>query len=482
MSDDLKTESDLVELQRQDPELKVIFHYLEEGVLPENDRQARRLALEKTNYDIVDGVLCYVHPDFPDNFRIAVPQCLQSTLLKESHDGKFAGHFAERKLYSTLRNKYWWKGMRADVLTHCRRCLPCASRKGPGRRRRALLQPIPVGGPFHTVGVDVLQLPQSFDGNKYAIVFMDYLTKWPEVFATSNQTAETIARLFVEHIVARHGVPERLLSDRGQNFLSRLVTEVCQLLGSSKVNTSGYHPQCDGLVEKFNSTLVSMLSKCVEKRGRNWDTHLPYLLFAYHVAVQDSTQHSPFFLLYGRHPRVPSDTSLDLPRTPYQVEFEDYAAELVANLSEAWSLAHESIKQAQRRQKAQYDKGLKEPSYTIGQRVMVHHPSQIRGEAWKLARPYFGPYEVLAVTPSNAEVKPLHSPNAKTIFVALDRLRPCYTEMENDVWLGHGTSVQKAAKSQQKTKQKPISSPRPSTTCSGPVTRSKARAMKIAST
>jgi hypothetical protein len=124
-----------------------------------------------------------------------------------------------------------------------------------------------VGGPFHTVGVDVLQLPQSFDGNKYTIVFMDYLTKWPEVFAISDQTAETIGQLFVESIVAWHGVPERLLSDRGQNFLSRLVAEVCQLLGLTKVNTSGYHPQCDGLVEKLNSTLINMLSKCVEKRG-----------------------------------------------------------------------------------------------------------------------------------------------------------------------------------------------------------------------
>lgn len=76
MPDDLKPESDLVELQRQDPELKVIFHYLEEGVLPENDKQARCLVLEKTNYDIVDGVLCYANPDFPDNLWIAIPQCL----------------------------------------------------------------------------------------------------------------------------------------------------------------------------------------------------------------------------------------------------------------------------------------------------------------------------------------------------------------------------------------------------------------------
>jgi transposase InsO family protein len=147
------------------------------------------------------------------------------------------------------------------------------------------LQPIPVGGPFHTVGVDVLQLPRTLDGNQYAIVFVDYLTKWPEVYAVPNQTADTIARLLVEQIVARHGVPERLLSDRGPNFLSSLVEKVCQLLGTSKINTSGYHPQCDGLVEKFNSTLINMLAKSAGKHGSEWDKHLPYVLFAYRVAV-----------------------------------------------------------------------------------------------------------------------------------------------------------------------------------------------------
>ena len=72
-----------------------------------------------------------------------------------------------------------------------------------------------VGGPFHTIGVDVLQLPLSYDGNKYAVVFMDYLTKWCEVFAVTDQTAQTIAKLLVEGVICRHGVPERLLSDCG---------------------------------------------------------------------------------------------------------------------------------------------------------------------------------------------------------------------------------------------------------------------------
>ena len=119
--------------------------------------------------------------------------------------------------------------------------------------------------------MDVLQLPPTYNGNRYAIVFSDYLTKWPEVFPSPDQKAETIARLLVEQIVPRHGVPEQLLSDRGQNFLSELMLEVCKLLGTKKLNTMGYHPQTDGLVERLNRTLITMQSKCVEKHGRDWD-------------------------------------------------------------------------------------------------------------------------------------------------------------------------------------------------------------------
>ena len=357
--------------------------------------------------------------------------------MKETHGGRFAGHFAERKMHSTLKKKYWWNQMHADIRQHCRTCLTCASRKGPGRSVHPFLQPIPVGGPFHRVGVDVLQLPLTFSGNQYAVVFMDYFTKWPEVFAVPNQRTETIARLLVECVISRHGVPELLLSDRGPNFLSELVNEVCGLVGTVKINTAGYHPQCDGLVEKFNSTIINMLSKCVEKHGRDWDDHLPYLLFAYRVAVQESIQESPFFLLYGRDPRIPTEMALTQPTTLYQVEFPDYRAELVAHLSDAWALAHQNIKLAQVKQKTQYDKHSKETKLRVGDRVMVYMPGEVKGKAWKFARPYHGPYRLLSITPTNAEVRLIDCPDEKSKFVPLDHVRSCYPEMNDSVWTGY---------------------------------------------
>ena len=105
-----------------------------------------------------------------------------------------------------------------------------------------------------------------------------------------------IPRLLVTEIFCRHGAPEHLLSDQGANFLTNLSTKVCKLLNISKVNTSGYHPQTDGLVEKINSTMISMLSNVAETSGRDWDKHLPFILFAYHAAVHDSTQESSLLL------------------------------------------------------------------------------------------------------------------------------------------------------------------------------------------
>ena len=120
-----------------------------------------------------------------------------------------------------LQRHYWWRGIRADITKWSRGCLTCAT-YSTGRAVHSPLTPIAVAGPFDRIGVDVIQFPRSSSGKQYAIV---YLTKWPEVFAVSDQTAATIAKLLVEEIVSRHGVPSEVLSDRGRAFLSELMKE-----------------------------------------------------------------------------------------------------------------------------------------------------------------------------------------------------------------------------------------------------------------
>ena len=162
-----------------------------------------------------------------------------------------------------LAQRYWWDGMYKDVHAYCRSCLTCASYRGTGRRVRPQLMPILVGGPFYRVGVDIMELPQTVNGNRYVISFVDYLTKWVELFPSDNQTSETIVKLLIDRVICCHGVPEALISDRGPNLLSTLMQEVCEVTGMQKLNTTAYHPQADGLVENFNRTLRAMLDKII---------------------------------------------------------------------------------------------------------------------------------------------------------------------------------------------------------------------------
>ena len=137
-------------------------------------------------------------------------------LLKKmrAHGRPVGGHLGDVKVHSELQYNYWWPEMRTDVRELSHGCLVCATRN-PGRRTKPPLIPIPVAGPLDREGVDVIQFPRLLDGNQYAVVFVDYLTKWPEVFTVPVQSATTIAKLLVEEIVSRHPVPADVLGDRG---------------------------------------------------------------------------------------------------------------------------------------------------------------------------------------------------------------------------------------------------------------------------
>ena len=134
------------------------------------------------------------------SLRAIPPKACREKLFHEAHDGVFGGHLKANKIIGELGKHYWWPGMSSDVIKWCQACLVCATRC-LGRAVKPLLTPIPVSGPFDRVGVDVIQFVKSKSGNQYAVVFVDYRTKWPEVFPVADQTTLTIARLLVEEII-----------------------------------------------------------------------------------------------------------------------------------------------------------------------------------------------------------------------------------------------------------------------------------------
>ncbi len=167
-------ETTLEKKQHSDPTLKKRIDYLTLGVLPEEDREAQELVLSKSQYQVVDGILYRVQSD--KTLRIIPPTLDREGLFQQAHSGVFSGHLRDAKIHSELAKHYWWPGMRADIIKWCRGCLTCATRR-VGWQERPPMVPIPVAGPFDKVGVDILQLPTSYQGNKYVVVFVDYLTK-----------------------------------------------------------------------------------------------------------------------------------------------------------------------------------------------------------------------------------------------------------------------------------------------------------------
>ena len=152
----------------------------------------------------------------------------------------------------------------------------------------------------------VSHLPCSRRGHRYVLVVCDYATRYPEAIAMRTIDAERVAEELVQ-MFARVGIPQEILTDQGTNFTSQLLAQVYRLLQVIGLRTSPYHPQTDGMVERFNATLKEMLRKSASEDGKDWDQLLPYLLFAYREVPQESTGFSPFELLYGRDVRGPLD-------------------------------------------------------------------------------------------------------------------------------------------------------------------------------
>ena len=192
---------------------------------------------------------------------------------------------------------------------------------GTGRVQRP---PLHLQRAFQILGVDIMELPKTKQGNQYVVVFQDFLTKWPLVFPVPDQKAVRLARLLAEDVIPTFGVPESLLSDRGTNLLSHLMKDVCTLLGIKKLNTTAYHPLCDGMVERFNRTLKAMLRKHAAKFGTQWDNYLPGVLWAYRNTPHESTKEKPSFLLFGFDCRSPMEAALLPPQTVTPANASDY--------------------------------------------------------------------------------------------------------------------------------------------------------------
>ena len=223
--------------------------------------------------------------------------------------------------------------------------------------------------PFQRIAMDIVgPLPRSKVGNKYILTVCDYATRYPKAVPLPSIEAERIAKELVK-LFSRVGIPDEILTDQGTNFMSALLQEIYRLLHIKRIRTTPYHPQTDGLVERFNSTLKAMLKKLTSRNQKDWDELLPYLLFAYREVPQESTGFAPFELLYGRRVRGPLDVLKEV-WTGEEVENVSVAAHVMQmreRLQEMSSIARESLVRAQKKQKRYYDERAKPQALEVGE-------------------------------------------------------------------------------------------------------------------
>ncbi|CAK1603027.1 unnamed protein product [Parnassius mnemosyne] len=219
---------------------------------------------------IQDGVLCRKWENVLGDschLQMVVPMAKVLDVLQLYHNGCSGGHLGVKRTLLKIRERFYCVHCRDDVEDWCRKCTSCAAVKGPQTRSRGALKLYNVGAPWERIAIDVAgPFLESESGNKYFMVVMDYFTTWPEVFVITNQEASTVANKLFYEVFCRFGVPLEINSDLQRNLESQIFQEICRVMGTHKTRTTSYHPQFDGMVERFNQTLERYLAKVVEKR------------------------------------------------------------------------------------------------------------------------------------------------------------------------------------------------------------------------
>ena len=221
----------------------------------------------------------------------------------------------------------------------------------------------------------------------------DYATRYPEAIPLRSIDAEHVAEELVQ-VFSRVGIPEEILTDQGTNFMSQLLAEVYKFLRIKPIRTSPYHPQTDGLVERFNKTLKTMVRKMAISEGRDWDTLLPYVLFAYREVPQASTGFSPFELLYGREVRGPLDVLRETWEEPTSggENVISHVLSMREKLATMSAIVRENMERAQATQKTWYDRTARTRGFKPGDRVLVLLPTSTH----KLRAQWQGLYRVVS--------------------------------------------------------------------------------------
>lgn len=334
--------------------------------------------------------------------QVVLPHCKRSEVIKMAHDTPLAGHLGEKKTIQRIKYSFFWPTIKNDVKKYCESCKECQLRRPVTYRDRIPIRPlVRPETPFEVWSVDCIGPlePPSGRGHKFVICAIDLCTRWAEAIPVRDISAKTTCNVLMK-IFAQTGFPKIICSDQGTNFTSKLTAAFEELLGISPRFSTPGHPESMGSIERWNRTLKNMLNKNIQQHGRNWDIHLPYLLFAYREVPHTTTGVSPFQMVYGRVPAGPLSLLKEVwagtRKIPTDVSrpVEKYLQELEDNLRKAHEIAREHAEIAQEDYTMRYNLRAKEKFFNVGDQVLVLIPSSTH----KLLSTWIGPVTVVELT------------------------------------------------------------------------------------
>src|SRR6266498_4021823 len=230
--------------------------------------------------------------------RRVVPQVETKWIMSIFHDDPTKAHQSFDVMYNQISKRYIWQSMRNDIKEYAKTCFQCQKRGSMKQNNQK--RTIPPTDIFETWGIDIVgPLPITREGNRYIVVAMDYFSRWPEARPLKAANAETVATFIYEEIICRFGALRVLQSDRGTHFVNEVIQKLTKRFKVRHSLSSPYHPQSNGLVERFNKTLCEGIAKVAEELG-SWDQYIQPILFAYRIKELRISKQSPYKLVYGK--------------------------------------------------------------------------------------------------------------------------------------------------------------------------------------
>ena len=394
LDSDSSSNIDWMKEQRADPNLTVIIKLIESGQLQKrklhkkDTPEVKSLLRIMKSLKLVKDIL--YRKTYTDNssskkiqWQLVVPKAYRPRALAGCHDD--VGHQGRMRTLSLLRERFFGQGMQTEAIQL--KCTRCLRRKTPSHV--APLQTIHVTQPLELVHMDYLCLEPSKGNIENVLAITDHFTRYALAYPSKTQTAQATARILWNNFICHCGFPEKFISYQGRKFESDLIKELCKIAGVQKLHTTPYHPQGNGQCERFNSTLCNMLGTLSEEEKSDWKSYLGCMTHAYNCTKHASTTYSPYYLMFGRHPRLPIDVEFGLPKSNSgdNSSKSRYVQKLRRRLNYAFQKATKVANQQANKYKSSYDKSIRGPQLQekdiVLVKIVAHQSRHKLQDKWK---------------------------------------------------------------------------------------------------